>query len=103
MLAFRLIEDYAVARQAKHLNSTTCSDNASTKRFDSHVSPCGRSWAKILVIDDDRGIRHLLDIFLCPKSYEVLLAENGQDGLELFRQANPGVIVPDLKMPDMTG
>ena len=59
--------------------------------------------AKILVIDDDRGIRHLLDALLRHKGYHVLLADNGQTGLELFRQERPYVIVLDLKMPDMDG
>jgi len=59
--------------------------------------------AKILVIDDDRGIRHLLDALLRDKGYSVLLAENGQKGLELFRQERPDVIVLDLKMPEMDG
>ena len=59
--------------------------------------------AKILVIDDERGIRHLLDTYLCHKGYEVLLAENGQKGLELLRQERPDVIVLDLKMPKMDG
>ena len=59
--------------------------------------------AKILVIDDDQGIRHLLDMLLRYKGYHVLLAENGQKGLDLFRQERPDVIVLDLKMPDMDG
>jgi CheY-like chemotaxis protein len=59
--------------------------------------------AKILVIDDDRGIRHLLDVHLRQKGYDVLLADNGPRGLELFRQEKPDVIVLDLKMPDMDG
>ena len=59
--------------------------------------------AKILIIDDDSGIRHLLDAFLGYKGYEVLLAESGQKGLELFRHERPDVIVLDLKMPDMDG
>lgn len=59
--------------------------------------------AKVLVIDDDRGIRHLLDAFLRRKGYDVVLAENGQRGLELFRQKHPDVIVLDLKMPEMDG
>ncbi|MEP6934055.1 MAG: response regulator [Nitrospirota bacterium] len=59
--------------------------------------------AKILVIDDDRGIRHLLGTFLRHKGYEVLLAGNGQDGLELLRQEHLDVIVLDLQMPDMDG
>jgi CheY-like chemotaxis protein len=59
--------------------------------------------AKILVIDDDQGIRHLLDTLLRYKGYSVLLAENGQRGLELIRQELPDVIVLDLKMPEMDG
>jgi DNA-binding NtrC family response regulator len=59
--------------------------------------------AKILVIDDDRGIRQLLDTLLSLKGYEVVLAENGQKGLDLFRQEQPDVIVLDLKMPEMDG
>ena len=59
--------------------------------------------AKILVIDDDRGIRHLLDALLRHKGYHVLLAENGEKGLELFRQERPDVVVLDLKMPEMDG
>jgi DNA-binding NtrC family response regulator len=59
--------------------------------------------AKILVIDDDRGIRHLLDAILRRKGYDVVLGENGQRGLELFRQEHPDVIVLDLTMPEMDG
>ena len=59
--------------------------------------------AKILVIDDDRGIRSLLDTLLRRKGYNVVLAENGRKGLDLFRQARPDVIVLDLKMPEMDG
>lgn len=36
--------------------------------------------AKILVIDDDKGVRHLLDAVLRHKGYHVLLAESGQKG-----------------------
>lgn len=59
--------------------------------------------AKILVIDDDRGIRSLLDSLLRRKGYEVVLAENGLKSLDLFRQERPNVIVLDLKMPGMDG
>jgi DNA-binding NtrC family response regulator len=59
--------------------------------------------AKVLVIDDDRGIRHLLYLLLSHKGYHVLLAENGQKGLDLFRQEHPDVIVLDLNMPEMDG
>jgi len=59
--------------------------------------------AKILVIDDDRGIRSLLDSLLRRKGYEVMLAENGRKGLELFRQDSSDAIVLDLKMSEMDG
>jgi CheY-like chemotaxis protein len=58
---------------------------------------------KILVIDDEQGIRDLLDTLLRRKGYDVVLAESGRQGLELFRRERPDVIVLDLKMPEMDG
>jgi DNA-binding response OmpR family regulator len=58
---------------------------------------------KILVIDDEQGIRHLLDTLLRRKGYDVVLADSGRQGLELFRRERPDVIVLDLKMPEMDG
>jgi DNA-binding NtrC family response regulator len=59
--------------------------------------------AKILVIDDEEGIRSLLDTLLSRKGYEVVLASSGQKGLELFRRERPDVVVLDLRMPEMDG
>ena len=59
--------------------------------------------AKILVIDDEQGIRHLLDTLLRRKGYDVVLADGGRKGLELFRRERPDVIVLDLNMPEMDG
>ena len=59
--------------------------------------------AKILVIDDEQGIRDLLDTLLRRKGYDVILSANGQKGLEIFRREQPDVIVLDLKMPGMDG
>ena len=59
--------------------------------------------AKILVIDDEQGIRDLLDTLLHRKGYDVVLAASGQKGLELFHREQPDVIVLDLKMPGMDG
>jgi DNA-binding response OmpR family regulator len=59
--------------------------------------------AKILVIDDEPGIRDLLDTLLSRKGYDVVLAENGWKGLEVFRRERPDVLVLDLKMPGMDG
>ena len=59
--------------------------------------------SKILVIDDEPGIRDLLDTLLRRKGYDVVLAESGQKGLDLFRRERPDVVVLDLKMPGMDG
>jgi DNA-binding response OmpR family regulator len=58
---------------------------------------------KILVVDDEPGIRGLLATILERKGYAVLLAESGKKGLDLFRRERPDLIVLDLKMPDMDG
>jgi DNA-binding NtrC family response regulator len=59
--------------------------------------------AKILVIDDEQGIRNLLDTLLRMKGYDVVLAASGRKGVELFRRERPDVVVLDLNMPDMSG
>lgn len=59
--------------------------------------------AKILVIDDEEGIRNLLDTLLTRKGYTVVLADGGRKGVELFRRERPDVVVLDLKMPEMDG
>ena len=58
---------------------------------------------KILVIDDEQGIRNLLDTLLSRKGYDVVLAASGRKGLELFRRERPDVVVLDLNMPEMGG
>ena len=59
--------------------------------------------AKILVIDDEPAVRILLKILLSEQGYEVVLADGGQKGLELFRQEHPDVVVLDLKMSELDG
>lgn len=58
---------------------------------------------KILVVDDEEGIRNLLDAILSRKGYDVVLAASGRTGVELFRRECPDVVVLDLNMPEMGG
>lgn len=58
---------------------------------------------KVLVIDDEASIRTLLVMRLRHQGYDVLSAENGWTGLELYRQERPDVIVLDLNMPEPDG
>jgi DNA-binding NtrC family response regulator len=59
--------------------------------------------AKVLIIDDEPGIRDLLDTLLSRKGYAVVLADGGRKGMELFRREHPDVVVLDLNMPEMSG
>ena len=52
--------------------------------------------ARILVVDDEEGIRELLCTVLSRKGHEVLLAESGERGLKLFHQKQPQITILDL-------
>lgn len=56
----------------------------------------------VLIIDDDKDIRQLLNDFLCEK-YEVAEAANGQEAIEIMRIRMPLIIVCDIIMPIMDG
>ena len=58
---------------------------------------------KLLLVDDEEGIRKVLGISLSDIGYEVLTAENGEEALEIFRRENPPIVLTDIKMPVMDG
>jgi CheY-like chemotaxis protein len=58
---------------------------------------------KILVIDDEPHVRALLDMRLRHQGFDVLFADSGVRGLQLYRQEHPDVIVLDLRMPELDG
>jgi len=58
---------------------------------------------KLLLIDDEEGIRKLLSISLRDDGYDVITAENGERGIELFKKEEPSIVLTDIKMPGMNG
>jgi two-component system copper resistance phosphate regulon response regulator CusR len=58
---------------------------------------------KILVIEDDIRLASLLKRGLEESGMEVLLAHNGQSGLELVETAKPGLVITDLILPKING
>ena len=58
---------------------------------------------KILIVDDDGGIRRLLSKFLEREGFNVVVAEDGLDGVELAKKEQPDLIVLDVVMPRMDG
>ena len=58
---------------------------------------------KILVVDDEEQIRRALKSILNARHYEVILASNGEEGLDLAIDHSPDLVILDLSMPDMSG
>lgn len=58
---------------------------------------------KVLIVDDDPGIRMLLSKFLQREGFETLMAENGLEGVEIAKKQQPDLIIMDVVMPQMDG
>ncbi|MBN2179677.1 MAG: response regulator, partial [Deltaproteobacteria bacterium] len=58
---------------------------------------------KLLLIDDEEDILKVLSMSLRSDGYEVLTALSGKEGLRLFQEALPDIVLTDLKMPVMDG
>lgn len=65
-----------------------------------HSSPLQGS---ILIIDDEPQIRKFLDIAFRAQGYQVLIAENGMQGLEILASRGADVVILDLGLPDLDG
>lgn len=59
--------------------------------------------AKLLLIDDESQILRTLQVTLGSQGYEIKTAPNGLDGLILFREWRPDLVITDLSMPEMSG
>ncbi|WP_339737420.1 sigma-54 dependent transcriptional regulator [uncultured Sunxiuqinia sp.] len=59
--------------------------------------------SKILVIDDERSIRSTLKDILEYEKYQVDLADDGQQGIDLVRKNEYDIVLCDIKMPGMDG
>ena len=58
---------------------------------------------RVLVVEDERGLRRALGINLKARGYEVSLAGGGRAGLEEASRHPPDVVVLDLGLPDIDG
>jgi DNA-binding NtrC family response regulator len=61
------------------------------------------SKGKILVVDDEDIVRTSCSRTLVPEGYEVRLAKNGVEGLQMAAGERFDLVLTDLKMPDMDG
>lgn len=58
---------------------------------------------KILVVDDDPYILMSLEFLMKKEGFDVKVARNGTEALEIIHQENPALVLLDIMMPDMDG
>jgi len=58
---------------------------------------------KVLIIEDNKDIRENIDELLQLSNFEVVTANNGQEGVEVIQKEKPDLILCDVHMPVMNG
>lgn len=68
------------------------------------MAPVGqRAPARVLIVDDDAGIRELISSALSDEGYDVATAADGRQALAVVEEVDPALIVLDLRMPVIDG
>ena len=57
----------------------------------------------ILLVDDEQDVREILQMALMDAGYQVLLAADGRTAMDIFLDAQPPIVLTDIKMPQMDG
>lgn len=58
---------------------------------------------KILIVDDNQGLAHILKMMLEEERHEVRLARDGKDGYLTYLLSEPDLIITDIQMPEKNG
>jgi DNA-binding response OmpR family regulator len=58
---------------------------------------------KILIIEDEEGIIHLINLYLKDAGYTVVVAKDGADGLALHAREHPDLVILDVMLPAIDG
>ena len=67
------------------------------------ISPSGESNKRVLVVDDDDGIREMLSKVFYIMGYEAVPAHSGSEALNMFLKGPFALVMTDLQMPGMDG
>ena len=57
----------------------------------------------VLVVDDEKEIRDLIEIYLLNSGYNVIKAEDGKEALDILKKENIHLMILDIMMPKMDG
>jgi len=59
--------------------------------------------SQVMIVDDEKDIRRLVEITLDKEGIDVLKAENGEKALEILNEESPDLILLDINMPGLNG
>lgn len=59
--------------------------------------------SKLLIVDDEQGVRALVRMTLDSGEYEIIEAQEGREAVELAREHRPDLVLLDVMLPDMSG
>jgi len=59
--------------------------------------------AKILIIDDDKMVRDTLRMLLTAAGHQIVVANDGKQGLKAFTEIQPDLVITDILMPEKEG
>ncbi len=57
----------------------------------------------VLIVDDDSTLREMYEAYLKAAGFNVVVAQDGKEGLEKAKETHPAIILLDLMMPEMNG
>lgn len=60
-------------------------------------------YVKVLVVEDERAIRRLLETSFAPTEFKLLEAATGEEGKQMIAKDNPDIVILDLGLPDIDG
>ncbi len=58
---------------------------------------------KVLVVDDDPNARYLIEVFCKNEDYDLEMASNGKEAIEIIQKGEINIVVTDIRMPEMSG
>lgn len=58
---------------------------------------------KVLIIEDEAKLARFVELELLHEGYDVVIANNGRTGIEMYRAENPDIILLDLMLPELNG
>jgi two-component system KDP operon response regulator KdpE len=77
--------------------------NSSNFVPDRAKGPRGMKYNTLLLVDDESQIRRVLQTTLAQAGYVVILAKNGQEGIDTVVREHPNLVLLDINLPDMSG